>query len=138
MKPKPFPFAMPGQREEPMAPPAWWRRLLRWRKEARKLRDSRVWGMWERLSPVAKQRYRKRHGGKPPVRVAPVYPRVPVCRPKRHRRSGRGRLRMACYRRRPRLLTLRMRNGITISFSGVRDGGKKGRLRGLTSAAGLA
>ena len=90
MKPKPFPFHIPGQREEPTGPPSWWRRLAALREPAKKLRDSRIWGFWERLSPVLKQRYRKRHEGKPRVRVAPVYPREPVCHAKRHRRNGRG------------------------------------------------
>ena len=98
MKPKPFPYRIPGQREEPMAPPGWWRRLMRWRREAKALRQNRIWGMWEAMSPALKERYMLRHEGKRPVRVAPVYPREPVCHAVRHRRTIRGRIKERSYR----------------------------------------
>ena len=85
------------ERADMPRPPAWWRRLAALREPAKKLRDSRIWGFWERLSLAQQLHYRKRHEGKPRVCVAPVYPREPVCHAKRHRRNGRGRVKMRSY-----------------------------------------
>ena len=99
MKPKPFPFRIPGTREGPMGPPAWWLRLQRWRQEAKQLRHNRIWGVWEVMSPKAKERYMALHAGDQSHRIRTVYPSwAAVCRPVRHRRSGRGRVKMRSYR----------------------------------------
>lgn len=95
---KTLPYRIPDKEGVPMGPPAWWRRLLRWRREARHLREGRIWGMWETMSPALKERYLQRHAEAVPVRVAPVYPREPVCHAVRHRRSVRGHIKMRSYR----------------------------------------
>ena len=95
MKPKPSPFPA-GQREKPMAPPAWWRRLAALREPAKKLRHNRIWGFWERRTLA--ERFEKQ-GAVVPYRVKTVYPSwAAVCHPVRHRRSGRGRVKMRSYR----------------------------------------
>ena len=59
-------------------PPGWWRRLLVARREARAVREARE---------------KAREGAVVPVVAGhvPLYPAVPVVRPKRHRRGLRGR-----------------------------------------------
>ena len=83
----------------PPGPPGWWLRLQRRRDEAKKLRHNRIWGVWEAMSAEAKERYMERHAEDQSHRVTTVYPSwAAVCRPVRHRRSKRGRVKTRSYR----------------------------------------